>query len=316
MVAEIALHLEVQGPKSKPYSLLSCSLRPNFWCMDSSLRVGDVPDHAGQRQAARGRALAVVVAAVPVRIGGDGPAPHLVEGDLLGRGVGAGGDGHGQANHVRVRDGPLQDLHPAKGAADHGEELVDAEMLEEPLLHVHHVLDGDHGKVEPVGLSCFGIYGGGAGRALAAAKNVGADHEVLVRVQGLARPDDDVPPAGLLLALVPACGMGVAGEGVADQHGIALLLVQLAVGLVGDIDLVSRSPCSREISSGNSAALGLDRGPRILSSLHRPGQSLIEICDDIFYILDADGEPDEVGRHAGGRLLLGVSCWWVVDAGG
>ena len=53
----------------------------------------------------------------------------------------------------RVARGPLQHLHAAHRAADHAEQLVDAEMVDQAHLRVHHVADGDDGKVEAPGLA-------------------------------------------------------------------------------------------------------------------------------------------------------------------
>src|SRR5690606_32305680 len=43
--------------------------------------VGDVADHAGDGEPAHGAGSAVVVAAVEIRVGDNGLAPHLVESD-------------------------------------------------------------------------------------------------------------------------------------------------------------------------------------------------------------------------------------------
>ena len=72
----------------------------------------------------------------------------------------------------------------------------------------------------------------GPGRAAAAAQDVRADDEVAVGVDRLAGPDDDVPPAGIVVGVVPG-DVRIAGEGVADQHGVVALRVEPAVGLVG-----------------------------------------------------------------------------------
>ena len=37
------------------------------------------------------------------------------------------------------------------------EKLLDAEMVDQPLLGVDHVADGDDGKVEPIGAPVFGL---------------------------------------------------------------------------------------------------------------------------------------------------------------
>jgi len=42
---------------------------------------------------------------------------------------------------------------------------------------------------------------------------------------------------------------------------------------------------------------------------------LVYVGFDVFHVLKADGEADVVLGDAGGGLLFGVSCWWVVEAG-
>jgi hypothetical protein len=109
-------------------------------------------------------------------------------------------------------------------------------MIEEPFLDINHILDGNKRKIETVGLSLLLIGGGGASRAFAATQDVGADHKILIRIQGFAGTNDDIPPAGLLLAFMQATGMSVSGEGMADQDGVALFLVLPPIGLIGDHD--------------------------------------------------------------------------------
>ena len=75
--------------------------------------------------------------------------------------------------------------------------LLDAEMIEQPFLGLDHVADGDHREIEAVGSAGCRIERGGAGRAHAAAEDVGADDEVAVGVDPLARSDHEIPPARL-----------------------------------------------------------------------------------------------------------------------
>ena len=116
------------------------------------------------------------------------------------------------------------------------EQLVDAEMVDQHRLRAHHVADGDDRQVEPVGLAGRRIGRGGAGRAQAAADDVGADDEEAVGVDDLAGPDQHFPPAGLAGDRVGVGDMLVAGQRMADQHGVGLRRVQRAVGLVGDLE--------------------------------------------------------------------------------
>ncbi|PNG62088.1 hypothetical protein SC81_23105, partial [Vibrio vulnificus] len=66
---------------------------------------------------------------------------------------------------------------------------------------------------------------------VATAEVVEGNDEELAGVDRLARTDAAVPPARLALVdAVVAGGVVVAGEGVADQHRVALRGIQLAVG--------------------------------------------------------------------------------------
>src|SRR6185437_15114068 len=47
------------------------------------------------------------------------------------------------AHTIGIGRGPLQHLHAAHRAANHTEQLVDAQMLDQPLLRPHHVSDRD-----------------------------------------------------------------------------------------------------------------------------------------------------------------------------
>ena len=134
--------------------------------------------------------------------------------------------------------------------------------------------------------------------------DVGADHKELVGIQGFARADDDVPPARLLFSLVLACRMGVSGEGVADQDGVALFLIQPAIGLIGDHGAGSRSPFSR-LSHREFDTHCVSTRPTDSLFIHRLGQRLIEIGDYVLDVLDADGYANEVGCDSCGFLLRG-----------
>ncbi len=129
---------------------------------------------------------------------------------------------------------PLQHLHAAHRAADHRQQLVDAQMLDQALLRPHHVADGDQRKSQAVGLAGGGIDLGRAGRAHAAAQHIGADHEEAVGVDRLAGAHHGGPPAGLAGDGMVAGHELVAGQGMADQDGVALGGIERAIGHVGD----------------------------------------------------------------------------------
>lgn len=84
-------------------------------------QIGDVPDHARDRQApARHGVVGVVVAAVEIRIGDDGAARHLVEADILRRQARRAGDDHAMRHPLGQGQGPAQGLHAAQRAAHDG----------------------------------------------------------------------------------------------------------------------------------------------------------------------------------------------------
>ena len=116
----------------------------------------------------------------------------------------------------------------------HGQPAADPEMVGHPGLDPHHVADGHNREARPVAAPVDGVEVDRAGGPLAAAEHVGAHHEVAVGVDRLAGTDQLVPPAGCgMRSAALAGGVGVAGEGVAHQHGVGCLLVELAPRLVG-----------------------------------------------------------------------------------
>ena len=76
----------------------------------------------------------------------------------------------------------------------------------------------------------------GPGRALAAAQEVRAHDVQAVGVERLARADQVVPPAAAVRVAVVAGGVRVARQRVADEDAVGRARVELAVGLVGDLD--------------------------------------------------------------------------------
>ena len=70
---------------------------------------------------------------------------------------------------------------------------------------------------------------------MAATDIVQTHDEKSVGIDRFARADTLIPPAGFAIVLVIPRGVVVARQRVADQHGIAALLVEYAVGLVNQL---------------------------------------------------------------------------------
>ena len=100
------------------------------------------------------------------------------------------------------------------------------------------------GNSRPHGLPVFGLVEAGPGGAHAGADHVRADHEIALGVDRLAGADHGLPPAGLLRDRMHVGDVLVAGERVADQHRIAALGVERAVGLIGDLEGARSTPAS------------------------------------------------------------------------
>ena len=177
-----------------------------------------------------------VVAAAPERVADDRAAADLVEGDPLRRHPGGGRDRDDAGDAAGVADAPLERLHPAHRAADHGEQALDPQLVEEQALQLDHVADREDREADPPRAPRRGVDARRPRRPVAAAEEVARDHEPARGVDRLARPDHQLPPAGLLVraGAVVAGGVGAAGERVADQDGVVARRVELAVGLVGD----------------------------------------------------------------------------------
>src|SRR5262249_43835028 len=112
--------------------------------------------------------------------------------------------------------------------------------------------------------------------------HVGADDEVLIGVERQARANHSVPPAGLARDRMRVEDMLVAGQRVADEDGIGAVRIELAIGLVGNLQ-------RREID----AAIELER--LVHAELYDLGRGMIGLVQAI---VDLD-------RRAYHRLQLG-----------
>ncbi|MNV60208.1 hypothetical protein D3C71_1526630 [compost metagenome] len=185
--------------------------------------------------------MVVEVAAVEVGVGDDGAARHFVESDVLGVQVRRAGDDHRMRQALGVAQRPAQRLHAAQAAAEHGGQPRDAQPVEQPRLGIDPVLDGDHGEIRAVDAAGVRVLVHGPGRAKARSQVVDADHEEAVGIDRLARADHVVPPALAFRLVGIHAGHMVGGvEGMAHQHRVRAVGVELAIGLVGEVVVVDR----------------------------------------------------------------------------
>ncbi len=211
--------------------------------------------HPRDRQPRRGRVAAVIIATAPVRIGHHRLAPDLVEGDVL-RGVPRGRRDHdGGADARGIGGGPAERLHAAHRPAHDRAQPPDAEVIQQHRLRPHHVADRDHREAHGIGPPVR-TRARRARRSHAASQHVGAHHEVPQRIDRPPRPDHPRPPAGLARPRMDARHMLVARQRVADEDCVRPLGVQLAIGLVRDLDgRQVPAPIERERPGEHDAAI-------------------------------------------------------------
>ena len=122
-----------------------------------------------------------------------------------------------------MRRDPLDHLNTAEAAADESGKMRNADLAQERAVHLDSVANGEAGESGTVGPTSCGVDGRGTGRSLAAAEHVRAHHAVAVRVDGLARTYDRIPPAACgILAGMASGHVRVAGERVADEDYVVV----------------------------------------------------------------------------------------------
>jgi hypothetical protein len=170
----------------------------------------------------------------PVRIGHHRLAADLVKSDILRGLAWRTGNRHGREHLVTIARRPFQHLHSAYRAADDAEQVLDPEPFDQHRLGPHHIADGDDRKFDAVGTHGRRIDRGRTSRAHASADDIGTNHEVAVRIDGLSRTHKRLPPAGFTSDRMCADDMLVAGQRMADHDSVRFRGVEAAIGLESD----------------------------------------------------------------------------------
>ena len=255
---------------------------------------------------------------------------EVVPGDGHRAGRGRSGDRHQSVGPRSGRvEGDLQRDHPAERAAD---DEVDAGRCRGRRGAATGRVPGRGWR--PTGRSrrtagpVRGSMRGGAGRAVAAAEQVGAQHADPVRVQRAARADERRPPV--------AGRIGRAGQGVDDddlrRHPRGRAVMPVGDGQLRRASAVIEPNGPRSTDSRRPVPGRDGRPPR---SPGRPGhparadelavgravgrrrrEGLLEIGDEVVDVLEPDRQPDQVvGRRRSRSAPRASSCEWVVEAG-
>ena len=157
--------------------------------------VGQVREPPGDLQPGIGCATrAVIVAALPARVGLDGRDLRALGADLVGGGPRADRQHQAGAHGIGMTDDPLQRPGPAHRSADDGGDVGDAERRE--CGHVGGHLIAHRHQWEP-GAPWHAVtrQGAGPGRTAAAAQHVGRHRAPAVGVDGRTGTGYAVPPA-------------------------------------------------------------------------------------------------------------------------
>ena len=150
LIVEIALDLEIGF--EQPVALVAFTLRSfNKLLLKFSLEftlkmfagkirdVGKLPRTGEPELRPLAVAFVVVIAAVPLRVFGDGVAPHDVERERLGVERSGSGDQHRLFHLVGTARHPVHNLDSAETAADQSREPGDAEFFKEHPVDINGV---------------------------------------------------------------------------------------------------------------------------------------------------------------------------------
>ena len=189
---------------------------------------------------------------------------YFVESDVLCRELGGAGDQDSGVHAFGVADRPLHGLHAPETSANDGCELLNLKMIGKQGLAFHPVIDRDGGEqgaelLTGVFIDCARTGGSGT-----AAEIVAADNVKPIGVDGLARTDTDVPPAGFgIVHAVKAGGVVITGKSVADQHRIVAIAVERSIGFVNQLKAMQNPIALQGEIIGMHEGCGLDDPYRI-----------------------------------------------------
>ena len=199
--------------------------------------VRDVRELAGVRKANVRSCLTfiVIVATVEVRVLRNDIAGHDFKAECLARKARRACNYDDALHLFRVVNRPFHRLESAHGSADDAVEFLDAKTVCKFLLGMHHVAYRNGREGAAVGLARARVDRCRAGRTLASTKDVAANYKESVCIDSLARSDEFIPPAGLLVIFgVPAGGVCIGGQRRTNPHGVIAGGVQCAVRFVTD----------------------------------------------------------------------------------
>ena len=213
--------------------------------------VGGVRDTACQGKTGDRRGSGIVVAPGEVRVRTNRNVLGVRPRNLLRRSRRTGGDDRASAHQLGVSCRPLQGASTTEGTTNNVAEAVHTQGTSQARLSTHRVADAHLREAGTPVLTgarvAFRNDACRAGRAVAAAQNIGGNHEVAVGVHDRSGAHDAFPPAvrfdganqrgGHVGGGHAAGDMRVTGERVQDQDGVIASLVEGAPGFVADGDL-------------------------------------------------------------------------------
>jgi hypothetical protein len=132
-------------------------------------------------------------------------------------------------------DRHAQYLEAAQRASYDGPKPFDSEMVEQSNLDVDHVANANDRKICTEGSTARGIDEIRTGRSATAAEDIRTDDIVVIRVDRLARSDENFPPARIIVSAVPG-HVGIATQRVTDQNCILAIRTEAAPRLETDSD--------------------------------------------------------------------------------